>query len=201
MKSLFAVLSVLGLVAVANASVLTDVGTAAGNFNLGTCLAFQDDQTDTTTTCYTSCGTASTDLADMFDVTNYSDSSFNAAELLQFAQVFAIAYLTQMEDCGWKNILYQLDTMMSDLPQTLGSLSNVGTQIATCVTYYFLSGTTSDLTQTQDTFGKLFVSTAYYKLISQIVTYYTDSDYTNIGLVLASTFKTLINYSSPNYKA
>ena len=94
MKSLFTIISVLGLVAVTQASVIADVGTASGEFNLGVCLAFQDDQTDTTTTCYSSCDTASTDLADMFDVTNYSDSTFNAAELMQFAQVFAIAFLT-----------------------------------------------------------------------------------------------------------
>jgi hypothetical protein len=35
------------------------VGDAIGKVNLGGCLAFQDDQTDTTTTCYLSCNVTS----------------------------------------------------------------------------------------------------------------------------------------------
>jgi hypothetical protein len=68
MKSLFAVLAILGLATVSRATVLGDVGTAIGDLNLGLCLAFQDDVTDDTTSCYVSCDLTATNVVTMFDI-------------------------------------------------------------------------------------------------------------------------------------
>ncbi|TNV77322.1 hypothetical protein FGO68_gene1692 [Halteria grandinella] len=164
MKSLFAVLAVLGLATVSRASVIADVGTAIGDLNVGLCLAFQDDVTDETTTCYDSCISSAANIATMFDADDYTDGSFNAAELLQYAQEASITLLTQFNDCQTTEVFYGIDNRLSDLAFTLGTASNVGTQIATTMTYYF----------------------------------YTDDDYQNIGLVLGSFFKSIINFSAPN---
>jgi hypothetical protein len=136
-------------------------------------------------------------------VDQYTDSSFNAAELLQFGQVASISFLTEMNDCGFSTLLLQVDARFTTLAFAMGTASNIGTQIATCITYYMMSSTASDSSvayDDQDTFGKLFQSTSYYKLVSQIVDYYNDSDYTNIGLIMSSTFKSIINYTAPNVK-
>lgn len=77
MKSIIAsaTLALLGVatVAAAGSDYLSAVGLAAGQMNIGFCLAFQDDPTDTTTTCYSSCETSATAIAGMFDMTYYSD--------------------------------------------------------------------------------------------------------------------------------
>jgi hypothetical protein len=121
--------------------------------------------------------------------------------LLQYGQAASITLLTQFKDCQTTEIFYGIDNRLSDLAFSLGTASNIGTQIGTTVFYYFMSSTASDSTiayASQDTFGMLFMDTAYYKLISQIVDYYNSSDYQNIGLVLGSFFKSIINFSSPN---
>ena len=43
------------------------VGDAIGKVNLGGCLAFQDDQTDTTTTCFQACTVTSSKVANAFN--------------------------------------------------------------------------------------------------------------------------------------
>jgi len=45
----------LAFVGCAMAGLLSSIGNGAGKFNLGFCLAFQDNQNDTTTACYKSC--------------------------------------------------------------------------------------------------------------------------------------------------
>jgi hypothetical protein len=40
MKSLFTVLAVLGIAAVSHASVIADVGSAIGDYNVGACLGY-----------------------------------------------------------------------------------------------------------------------------------------------------------------
>ena len=66
------VLALVGCVALTQAQVTSavyDIGTDVGNFNLGVCLAFQDDSTDTSTTCYASCLSTASYIQSMFDVT------------------------------------------------------------------------------------------------------------------------------------
>lgn len=64
------VLALVGCVALTQAtSAVYDIGTDVGNFNLGVCLAFQDDSTDTSTTCYASCVSTASYIQSMFDVT------------------------------------------------------------------------------------------------------------------------------------
>jgi hypothetical protein len=127
MKSILSTLAILGLAAVARADYLADFGTAAGEFNTGFCLAFQDDPTDTTTTCYSSCTTTATYIAEMFDVTYYTDSTFNTAELLQFGQETMIYLLTQFKDCKTTEFFFAIDNRLSDLSFATGTLANIGT--------------------------------------------------------------------------
>ena len=58
------------------------VGDAIGKVNLGGCLAFQDDQTDTTTTCYQSCLVTSGKVATAFDAKQYTGGVYNSGELM-----------------------------------------------------------------------------------------------------------------------
>ena len=58
------------------------VGDAIGKVNLGGCLAFQDDQTDTTTTCYLSCTVTSGKVANAFDASQYTGGVYNTGEMM-----------------------------------------------------------------------------------------------------------------------
>jgi tryptophanase len=58
------------------------VGDAIGKVNLGGCLAFQDDQADTTTTCYQSCLVTSGKVATAFDAKQYTGGVYNSGELM-----------------------------------------------------------------------------------------------------------------------
>lgn len=155
MRSIISTIAVLGLVAVASADYLADFGTAVGELNVGGCLAFQDDPTDTTTTCYASCDSSASAIAAIFDVTTYTDSTFNTAEFLDFAQTGAIYILNQMEDCKLTPFIYALDNRFSDLTFLMGTLANVGTQAGTTIGYYVASLYISDAT-TAAVFTDLF---------------------------------------------
>jgi hypothetical protein len=93
MRSIIATLAVLGLATLSSANYIADIGTALGEMNTGMCLAFQDDPTDTTTTCYSTCSDAATSIAAIFDIDSYTDSSFNTAELLDYGQTAMIYIL------------------------------------------------------------------------------------------------------------
>ena len=58
------------------------VGEAIGKVNLGGCLAFQDDQTDTTTTCYQSCSNTTAKVEKAFDASTYTNKQYNSAEMM-----------------------------------------------------------------------------------------------------------------------
>ena len=58
------------------------VGDAIGKINLGGCLAFQDDQTDTTTTCFQACTVTSSKVANAFNSSQYTDGQYNSGEMM-----------------------------------------------------------------------------------------------------------------------
>ena len=58
------------------------VGDAIGKVNLGGCLAFQDDQTDMTTTCFMSCEVTSSKIGDAFNASKYTGGVYNSGEML-----------------------------------------------------------------------------------------------------------------------
>jgi hypothetical protein len=66
----------------AQSSFAAAVGDAIGKVNLGGCLAFQDDQTDTTTTCYVSCGVTSGKITNAFDSSQYTGGVYNSGEMM-----------------------------------------------------------------------------------------------------------------------
>jgi hypothetical protein len=81
MKTVLAALAIVGTVyaqTAAQSSFAAAVGKALGEANLGSCLAFQDDQTDTTTTCYISCSTTAGKITTAFDATQYDGGVYNS---------------------------------------------------------------------------------------------------------------------------
>jgi hypothetical protein len=124
---------------VTSAVSLATLGGYLGDFNIGGCLAFQDDPTDMTTSCYLSCSATATQISYIFDSTKYSSGSFNTAEFLQFGQVAVIYLLTQFQDCKFTEFLYALDNRFSDLNFAMGTASNFGTQVTTSIGYYLAS--------------------------------------------------------------
>ena len=58
------------------------VGDAIGKINLGGCLAFQDNQNDTTTTCFQSCNVTSGKIKSAFNASEYTGQTYNSGELM-----------------------------------------------------------------------------------------------------------------------
>lgn len=81
MKTVLAALAIVGSVYAQNAaqsSFAAAVGKALGEANLGSCLAFQDDQTDTSTTCYISCNTTAEKIGMAFNSSQYDGGVYNS---------------------------------------------------------------------------------------------------------------------------
>lgn len=127
-------LATIGYASASVATILSDIGGYASDFNLGFCLAFQDDQTDTTTTCYDTCTTTGTYITDFFDSIDFS----NTDSMLNSFQDLSIQFMGQFKDCKTTEWLYSLDNRLSDVSFFSGSVANVGTQIGTFVGYYYM---------------------------------------------------------------
>ncbi len=81
MKTVLAALAIVGTVYAQNAaqsSFAAAVGKGLGEANLGSCLAFQDDQTDTTTTCFISCNTTAEKIGMAFNASQYDGGVYNS---------------------------------------------------------------------------------------------------------------------------
>lgn len=138
------ILVLAGVVATASAqSVVQQIGVHAGEFNLGFCLAFQDNPDDTTTSCYASCQKTQAQLAKMFDVTQYSGGQFNTAQLMNFLQEAQMIITGQFTDCKTTEFLFSLDNRLSDTAFLSGLIANAGTQISTYAAYAVAASQTS----------------------------------------------------------
>lgn len=201
MKSIIAsaTLALLGVASVAAAGTdyLSLVGQAAGQVNIGFCLAFQDDPTDTSTTCYSSCGVSATAIAGMFDMTYYTDGKFNTAELMQYGQEAMIYILTQFQDCKTTEFLFALDNRFSDMSFAVGTISNVATQVGTALGYYIASTTLTDPTM-QSLFTSMWEGTAIFKLYNNFYAYFTAGQWQELGTLCTSFLLTIVNYKAPN---
>ena len=126
-KTLFAA----AMVGAASAFSLETISTNIGAFNTGMMKAMQQDMTDTTTDCIVQAEVVNTEFAALFSSVAYSGGSVNFGELMEYGQVLLIQLMDQFEKCNFNNFLVQLDLAMSKIPQLVGSVSNLGTQIAT----------------------------------------------------------------------
>ena len=67
MKITIMALAVMGAAYAQQSNFAAIVGEAIGKINLGGCLAFQDNQNDTTTTCFQSCNVTSEKIKSAFN--------------------------------------------------------------------------------------------------------------------------------------
>ena len=91
----------------------------------------QSDMSSTTTNCYDKANKTGEEIRKAGDLNNYVGQAFNVADLLNFGQIIAIKLMEEFDVCGFNNYLVTLDIALSKLPQTVGTLSNGITQIAT----------------------------------------------------------------------
>lgn len=124
----------LAFVGYAMAGPLSSLGDGAGKFNLGFCLAFQDNQADTTTACYKSCLNTKPKIQTFFDSVDFSNSQSMTTAL----QNVGIQFMNQFKDCRTTEFLFSLDNRLSDNAFLSGSIANLGTQAATFGTYYYM---------------------------------------------------------------
>lgn len=122
----------------AQSSLAVSVGSALGQMNKGMCLAFQDDQTDITTTCFQSCIVTSNKIQSAFDSTKYTGGQFNSGDLLTFLQNAGIQLMSQFKDCRTTEFLFSLDNRFSDNAFLSGTVANLATQAGTLGGYYAL---------------------------------------------------------------
>ena len=191
------VLALVGCVALTQAtSAVYDIGTDVGNFNLGVCLAFQDDSTDTSTTCYASCVSTASYIQSMFDVTQYTNSAFNTPQIIQFAQTMEIQFLTEFNDCHLMEFLYAINNRLSDPAFYSGTAANLATQISTVVGYYYGSTSTTGTVSTilLSLFNKSTLIITYNTVYADIVAL----DFQKLGLDVTQFILSLVNYKAPN---
>lgn len=191
------VLALVGCVAVTQAtSLVYELGTDIGDFNLGVCLGFQDDSTDTTTTCYGSCLGTAAYIQNMFDVTQYTNSQFNSPQMLQFAQTMEIQLLTEFNDCHLMEFLYALNNRLSDPSFYSGTAANIATQISTVVGYYYGSTSTTGAISTilMSLFTKSTLVITYQTIYADILAF----DFQKLGLDTTQFILSLVNYKAPN---
>ena len=191
------VLALVGCVAMTQAtSLVYEIGTDIGNFNLGVCLGFQDDSTDTSTTCYASCLSTASYIQSMFDVTQYTNSQFNSPQMLQFAQTMEIQFLTEFNDCHLMEFLYALNNRLSDPSFYSGTAANIATQISTVVGYYYGSTSTTGAISTilMSLFTKSTLVITYQTIYADILAF----DFQKLGLDTTQFILSLVNYKAPN---
>ena len=92
----------------------------------------------------------------MFDVSTYTDSSFNVAEFSVYIQSAQILLMSQFEDCKTTNFLFSLDNRLSDSAFLSGTLAQIGTQLTTAGGYLTLSLTLTSGSTMQVIFNDLW---------------------------------------------
>ena len=96
--STFAI-SLIALVASTQALSLYQAGGYVADFNMGTCMAFMTEPSDTSTDCYKACSNTGTAIQNMFDRTQYTYGTFTTSQLMTFGTTTAIMLMTQMSQC------------------------------------------------------------------------------------------------------
>lgn len=173
------------------------VGTALGDANLGSCLAFQDDQTDTTTTCYISCSTTASKIGTAFDSAQYEGGVYNSGQMMTYLQNAGIQLMSQFKDCRTTEFLFSLDNRLSDQAFLSGTAANLATQIGTLIAY-------SQLIGQSNVFLNLFYQHAMYKLYDNLHSAVFDANsnlnpnYKSLGKILTNYMLSVVSYKAPN---
>lgn len=89
-----------------------------------------------------------------------------------------------------------IDNRLSDTAFTMGTVSNLATQIGTAVTYYYLANY-----QNMPIFNNLFQKSAmvvlYNNVMAEILTN-TQASYQALGTTLTQFMLSVVNYKAPN---
>ncbi len=96
----------------------------------GVCLGTQDDITDTTTNCYTTCNGAAQYLSNIFNTNSYSGSTFNAAGAMNYFSIFSIKLMNAFDACGYTTFMVMFNDRLSDWSFAGGMFANLATQLA-----------------------------------------------------------------------
>ena len=161
-------LTFVGAAYAATTSFAAQVGTSLGKLNTGSCLAFQDNQNDETTTCYLSCQETAKQVSLAFDPSKYTGGNFNSGDMMTNLQNAGLQLMTQFQDCKTTEFLFSLDNRFSDTAFVSGSIANLGTQLATLLVYRQLgSSSGSRFKQLADNHS---MNKVYLNLKSAVVT-------------------------------
>ncbi len=203
------VILTLALVGYAMAGPLSKLGQPSADLNKGFCLAFQDNQADTTTACYTSCLATEPKIVKFFDSVNVD--FLNNQDTLNMVQNLGITFMTQFKDCRTTEFLFSLDNRLSDGAFLTGTVSNLATQAATFAGYVYMSGGdfNCDPTKITDTtkqvFCKLLLKHSLTKVkdqlkpeLDKILSGATNTNYKLIGNVATNFLLSVVNYKAPN---
>ena len=71
------------------------------------------------------------ELTNLFAAAVYTTGSVNFGELMENGQVMLIQLMDQFDKCNFNNYLVQLDLALSQIPQLVGTISNLATQVGT----------------------------------------------------------------------
>jgi hypothetical protein len=132
------VILTLAIVGYAMAGPLSIFGQPFSELNKGFCLAFQDDQADDTTACYTSCLNTEPKIISFFDSVNVD--FIENQDSINTLQNMGIAFMTQFKDCRTTEFLFSLDNRLSDNAFLTGTVANLASQFGTFFGYMYMGG-------------------------------------------------------------
>ena len=115
------------------------LGNILKDLNNGGCLAFQDNTTDETTTCFKSCEKTGTDLVTMLNINDYTSIFYNPLDFFNKLQVVFLRFNSQFADCKQTEILYKIDNRFSDFAFTSGLGVNFGVSSGSALGYYLMA--------------------------------------------------------------
>jgi len=203
------VLVTFALVGYAVAGPLSIFGQGFADLNKGFCLAFQDDQADLTTACYTSCLATEPKIISFFDSVNVD--FINNQDSLNTLQNMGIQFMTQFKDCRTTEFLFSLDNRLSDKAFLTGTVANLASQVGTYIGYMYMAGGSVDCDPTtitdttQQIFCKLLQKHSLTKVknelqpqIDGILAGSETTDYKQIGQVGTNFILSVVNYKAPN---
>ena len=195
----------LALVGYAVAGPLSRFGQGFADLNKGFCLAFQDDQTDETTACYTACLNTEPKIVEFFDSVDFT----NTQDMTNTLQNMGIQFMNQFKDCRTTEFLFSLDNRLSSSYFLSGTVANLGTQAATFAGYIYMAGDLEcDPATITDTTKKVFcnllrkhsMTKVYNDLKPELMTIIegTATDYKKMGRVATNFLLSVVNYKAPN---
>jgi hypothetical protein len=121
----------LVLVGYAMAGPFSPFGQGVADLNKGFCLAFQDNQEDTTSASYTQCLATEPKIIEFFNAVDLTNND----DMTNTLQNMGIQFMNQFKDCRTTEFLFSLDNRLSDQAFLYGTVGNLGSQIGTYIAY------------------------------------------------------------------